>query len=98
LTESQKDLVHTAAQSCENAARGLSRIIEASDRGLAGLAGKLTITALSPEDRQQMREVTGAAFDKYIAETHGEEAVELVDLLKAESAKANSTRFFGESE
>jgi len=95
LTEDQKDLIHTAAQSCENAARGLSRIIEASDRGLAGLADKLTITALSPEDRAAMREVTGAAFDKYIAETQDESAVALVDLLKSESAKANGTRFFG---
>lgn len=96
LTDAQKDLIHTAAQSCENAARGISRIIEASERGLASLAGELTITALSAEDRQQMREVTGNAFDVYIAETHGDEAKALVDLLKVESAKANVARFFGE--
>lgn len=96
LTEEQKDLIHTAAQSCENAARGISRIIEASDRGLAGLAGEMTITALSAADREQMREVTGAAFDKYMAENHGEDALALVNLLKEESKKANSTRYFGE--
>ncbi|WP_180900201.1 TRAP transporter substrate-binding protein [Martelella soudanensis] len=96
LTEDQKDLIHTAAQSCENAARGISRIIEASDRGLAGLAGEMTITALSAEDRAQMREVTDVAFDKYMAENHGEDALALVDLLKVESQKANSTRYFGE--
>lgn len=96
LTEPQKDLIHTAAQSCENAARGISRIIEASDRGLASLAGEMTITALSAEDRDAMRKVTGEAFDKYIADKNDADAVALVDLLKEESQKANETRFFGD--
>ena len=96
LSDVEKDLVHTAAQSCESAARGISRIIEASDRGLAGLKDTMTIDALSPEDRAQMREVAGVAFDEYIDENHGPEAKALVNLLKEESAKANSTRYFGD--
>jgi len=96
LTEDQKDFIQTKAQSCEAAAYGISHIIEASDRGLAGLADKITITAISPKDRTEMREVTGAAFDKFMLETHGEDAIALVDFLKAESKKANNTRYFGE--
>lgn len=96
LSEPQKSLIHTAAQSCESAARGISRIVEASDRGLAGLSDQMTITALSAEDRAQMREVTGLAFDAYMEETHGAEAADLLALLKSESAKANATRYFGE--
>ncbi|WP_417248650.1 DctP family TRAP transporter solute-binding subunit [Celeribacter sp.] len=96
LTEEEKDLVHTAAQSCESAARGISRIIEASDRGLAGLVDKMEITALAPEDRAAMRDVTGVAFDTYMTENHDEAALELVELLRVESAKANETRYFGE--
>lgn len=96
LTEDQRDFIQTAAQSCEAAAYGISHIIEASDRGLAGLADKITITAKSPKDRTEMREVTGAAFDKFMLETHGEDAIALVDFLKAESEKANNTRYFGE--
>lgn len=67
-----------------------------SDHGLAGFAGKMTITALSSENRAQMLEVTDAAFDKYMAENHGEDAIALVDLLKEESQKVNSTRYFGD--
>ncbi|RAH97391.1 C4-dicarboxylate ABC transporter substrate-binding protein [Acuticoccus sediminis] len=98
LTDAQKDIVHYAAQSCVDASRGLSRIIEASDRGISGLKGQMTITALSPDDRQAMREVTGAAFDKHIEETLGPDAVALVDLLKAETEKANATRFMVDPE
>lgn len=93
LTETQKDIMHYAAQSCVDASRGLSRIIEASDRGISGMKDHMTITALSPEDRAKMRDVTGAAFDKHIAATLGDDAKALVDLLKTESAKANDTRY-----
>lgn len=93
LTDTQKDIMHYAAQSCVDASRGLSRIIEASDRGISGMEGRITITALSPEDRAKMREVTGAAFDKHIDETLGEDAKALVELLKTESAKSNGTRY-----
>ncbi|MEC9433612.1 MAG: DctP family TRAP transporter solute-binding subunit [Pseudomonadota bacterium] len=93
LTDTQKDIMHYAAQSCVDASRGLSRIIEASDRGISGMEGRITITALSPEDRAKMREVTGAAFDKHISETLGEDAKALVELLKTESAKSNGTRY-----
>lgn len=93
LTDQQKDIVHHAAQSCVDASRGLSRIIEASDRGISGLKDTLTITALSPEDRAAMREVTGKAFDAHIQSTLGPDAVELVEILKTEAEQANASRF-----
>lgn len=96
LSEGEKDLVHTAAQSCESAARGISRIIEASDRGLAGLVDTMEITALAPEDRDAMREATGVAFDSYMKDRHDETALGLVELLREESAKANTKRYFGD--
>ena len=36
------------------------------------------------------------AFDTYMAENHGEDAIALVDLLKQESQQANATRYFGD--
>ncbi|MCB1403929.1 MAG: C4-dicarboxylate ABC transporter substrate-binding protein, partial [Rhodobacteraceae bacterium] len=93
LTEEQQDVVRYAAKSCVTASRGLSRIIEASDRGLAGLREKMTVTALTPEERNAMREATQPVFEAYVAENLDEKAVELLELFKTEVDKANATPY-----
>lgn len=97
LTEDQKKILHYAAQSCVSASRGLSRIIEASDRGLSGLSQSMKITALSPEDRVKMREATRPAFESHISSALGEDAAELLDLFKAEVEKANASQFMSDA-
>ncbi|ORE94281.1 TRAP dicarboxylate transporter subunit DctP [Stappia sp. 22II-S9-Z10] len=93
LSDENKNIVQYATQACVSASRGLSRIIEASDRGIAGLSKGMKITALSPEDRVKMREVTQAAFDKHVDENLSEEGQALVALFKEEVAKANASVF-----
>lgn len=93
LTEAEQNTLHTAAESCVTASRGLSRIIEASDRGLAGLMDKIEVTALSAEQRAAMAGATQPAFEAHVAENLDAKAGELLTLFKAEVGKANNASY-----
>ena len=72
------------------ASRGISRAIEASDRGLAGMMDRIQVTALTPEQRADMAAVAQPAFEAHIAQNLDAEAQELLELFKASVAEANS--------
>ncbi|EFO34163.1 trap dicarboxylate transporter, dctp subunit [Roseibium sp. TrichSKD4] len=93
LSDSERAAVHTAAENCVAASRGLSRIIEASDRGLAGLMDKMEVTALSDEQRKEMAAATQPAFENHVVENLDPKAVELLEMFKAEVAKANDQTY-----
>lgn len=93
LSDSERAAVHTAAENCVAASRGLSRIIEASDRGLAGLMDKMEVTALSDEQRKEMAAATQPAFENHVVENLDPKAVELLEMFKAEVAKANGQTY-----
>ncbi|WP_226575830.1 TRAP transporter substrate-binding protein [Acuticoccus sediminis] len=93
LTDDQKNVLQYAAQACVSASRGLSRIIEASDRGLSGLSKSMKITALTPEQRTAMREAALPAFEEHIQSALGEDGQALVALFKDEVAKANASQY-----
>ena len=93
LTEAEQNTLHTAAESCVTASRGLSRIIEASDRGLAGLMDKIEVTALSAEQRAAMAGATQPAFEAHVAENLDAKAGELLTLFKSEVGKANDATY-----
>ncbi|WP_430475628.1 DctP family TRAP transporter solute-binding subunit [Thalassospira lucentensis] len=93
LTADQQKIVRYASQSCVVASRGVSRVIEASDRGLAGLKDKMEITALSAEDREKFKAATQPVVVKHVQESLGDEGVKLLDLFKAEVEKANANRY-----
>ena len=93
LSDAERATLHYAAESCVAASRGLSRIIEASDRGLAGLMEAIEVTALSDEQRAGMAAVTQPAFEAHVAENLDATAAELLDLFKAEVAAANSAQY-----
>ena len=93
LSDSERAAVHSAAENCVAASRGLSRIIEASDRGLAGLMDKMEVTALSAEQRQAMASATQPAFENHVIENLDPKAVELLTLFKDEVGKANGQTY-----
>lgn len=93
LSESEQATLHTAAENCVAASRGLSRIIEASDRGLAGLMDKIEVTALTSEQREAMASAAQPAFEKHAAENLDERALELLALFKSEVAAANGSTY-----
>jgi TRAP-type transport system periplasmic protein len=93
LSTEEQSIVRYAAQSCIAASRGLSRIIEASERGLTGLKKEMDVTALTPEQRQAMKAATQPAFDAHVAENLDAKAGELLSLFKDEVAKANASSY-----
>lgn len=96
LDERQQTILRYAAHSCVTASRGMARIIEASDRGLKGLREAMDVTALSPEQRDKMRNATRPAFISYIEGNYDDKAVEMLDLLKQEVSTANSANYLEE--
>ncbi|WP_412553019.1 DctP family TRAP transporter solute-binding subunit [Shimia sp. MIT1388] len=93
LSDSERATIHTAAENCVAASRGLSRIIEASDRGLAGLMDKIEVTALSDEQRAAMAGAAQPAFEAHVAENMDARAGELLAKFKSEVAAANAASY-----
>lgn len=93
LSDSERATIHTAAENCVAASRGLSRIIEASDRGLAGLMDKIEVTALSAEQRAAMAGAAQPAFEAHVAENMDDRAGELLAKFKSEVAAANAASY-----
>ena len=93
LSDNERATVHTAAENCVVASRGLSRIIEASDRGLAGLMEDIEVTALTAEQRAAMAEAAQPAFEEHVSENMDEGAQALLDMLKGEVDAANSATY-----
>ena len=75
------------------ASRGLARAIEASDRGLAGLMEKMTVTALNDETRQGFVNAAQPAFEQHISNNLDAKATELLNLMKSELKAANSANY-----
>jgi hypothetical protein len=71
----------------------LARAIEASDRGLAGLMEKMTVTALNDETRQGFVNAAQPAFEQHIANNLDAKATELLNLMKSELKAANSANY-----
>ena len=91
LTADEQRILRYAAQSCVTASRGLSRVIEASDRGLAGLSQKIEVTALTPEQRAEMQAITQPAFEEHISKNLGDETATLLGKFKTAVENANSS-------
>lgn len=93
LNSAEQATLRYAAESCVAASRGLSRIIEASDRGLAGLMTKIEVTALSDQQRDAMANATQPAFEKHIKENLDAKANDLLRLFKAQVQAANNDTY-----
>ncbi len=89
-------MVNYASESCVTASRGLSRIIEASDRGLAGLMDKIEVTALSAEAREEFKAAAQPAVLKHVEEELGEEGVALLNQFKSAVEDANNATYLAD--
>lgn len=96
LTDHEKRVVNYASESCVTASRGLSRIIEASDRGLAGLMDKIEVTALSAEAREEFKAAAQPAVLKHVEEELGEEGVALLNQFKSAVEDANNATYLAD--
>jgi TRAP-type C4-dicarboxylate transport system substrate-binding protein len=79
LTDSEKEVVTYAAQSAIVAGRGMGRVIEASDRGLAELSKNMEVNTLTPEEKEQFREASVPAVKLLIVEKFGPEGEDMLN-------------------
>ncbi|KKL70467.1 hypothetical protein LCGC14_2104620 [marine sediment metagenome] len=93
LSDHERATIRSAAENCVTASRGISRIIEASDRGLAGLMDKIEVTALTDDQRAAMAGAAQPAFEAHVAENMDARSGELLDMFKSAVSEANAATY-----
>ncbi|PLY02655.1 MAG: C4-dicarboxylate ABC transporter substrate-binding protein [Desulfuromonas sp.] len=79
LTDSEKDVVAAAAKSAIVAGRGMGRVIEASDRGLAELSKNMEVNTLTAAEKAEFKRVAVPAVKQLIVEKFGPEGEEMMN-------------------
>jgi len=82
LTAEEQVVVRNAAKSAIVANRGISRIIEASAKGLPTLAKSMTVTTLTPAEKAAFRNAAQPAVKSYIVDTFGKEGEDMLGALQ----------------
>ncbi|MFQ5958609.1 MAG: C4-dicarboxylate ABC transporter substrate-binding protein, partial [Alphaproteobacteria bacterium] len=89
LTAEERYVVDYAARAAVDAGRGISRMIEASDRGLPALAKKMKINAVSAAELKKFAAVSQPAVKKLIEDKFSAEGVDMLDAMMAAISEAN---------
>lgn len=79
LTDSEKDVVAYAAKSAIVAGRGIGRVVEASDRGLAELSKNMEVNALTAAEKEAFKQAAVPAVKKLIVEKFGAEGEDMMN-------------------
>ncbi len=93
LTAEEQRIVRYASESCVVASRGISRIIEASDRGLPALKEKLEVVALTQEARDEFKALAQPAVIAHFEKTLSETGAVLLEVLQENLKTANSKAY-----
>ncbi len=88
LTDEERAIVDWAAKVAVDAGRGISRIIEASEKGLPKLAQKMEINAVPAGELAKFADAAQPAVKQLIEEKFGPEGVEMLNALLADIASA----------
>ncbi|MCR8547546.1 DctP family TRAP transporter solute-binding subunit [Salipiger sp. P9] len=83
LSEEDQYLVKWAADVATDAGRAMSRVIEASDKGLPALAAKMEVNVVTPEEQAKFAEAAQPAVRTLIAEKYGAEGTAMLDAMMA---------------
>ncbi len=83
LTEDEKGVIEYAAKAAIVSGRGVSRVIEASDRGLPHLGKKMEVNSLSAAEMEKFAAVSQPAVKKLISEKFGAEGDEMLAAMEA---------------
>ncbi len=94
LTEHERYVIDYAAKTAVVAGRGISRIIEASSRGLPHLAKKMEVNSISAAERARFASVSQPAVKRLIAQKYGAEGVDMLKAMEASirAASGNGNR------
>lgn len=81
LSPGDQYLVSWAADVATDAGRAMSRVIEASDKGLPALAKKMEVNTVAPEELKKFADASQPAVRKLIEEKFGDEGAQMLDAL-----------------
>lgn len=83
LSPAHRKIVDWASEVATEAGRGVSRVIEASERGLPKLAKKMTVNVVSAEEQAKFAAAAQPAVRKLIEEKLGAEGKGMLDAMMA---------------
>jgi tripartite ATP-independent transporter DctP family solute receptor len=83
LSPAHQTIVLWASEVATESGRGVSRVIEASERGLPLLAEKMEVNVVAPEEQAKFAAAAQPAVRKLIEESLGAEGVEMLDAMQA---------------
>lgn len=88
LKPERRAIIDWAAEVATEAGRGVSRVIEASERGLPLLAKKMKVNAVAPAELEKFAARAQPAVRKLIEERLGAEAVDMLNTMLEAIEKA----------
>ena len=89
LSPEHQKIIDWASEVATEAGRGVSRVIEASERGLPKLAQKMEVNVVTPEEQKKFAAAAQPAVRKLIEENLGEEGVDMLNAMMAAIDKAS---------
>lgn len=92
LSDEHKTIVNWASEVATEAGRSMSRVIEASERGLPALSAKMKVNVVSPEEMSRFAEQAQPAVRELIAQSYGKEGTDMLEALLA-SIEEEKARF-----
>jgi len=87
LKPEHKAIVDWASEVATESGRGISRIIEASSKGLPKLAEKMEVNAVSAEESAKFAAKAQPAVRKLIEEKYGKDGIDMLNAMMAEIEK-----------
>ncbi|WP_238365370.1 DctP family TRAP transporter solute-binding subunit [Mesobacterium pallidum] len=81
LSAEDQYLVTWAAEVATDAGRSMSRVIEASEKGLPALAAKMDVNVVTPEEQAKFAAAAQPAVRALIEEKYGAEGIEMLDSM-----------------
>ena len=81
LSAEHRELIDWASEVATEAGRGVSRVIEASEKGLPALANGMEVNVVSPEELKKFAAAAQPAVRKLIDEKLGSEGTEMLDAM-----------------
>jgi tripartite ATP-independent transporter DctP family solute receptor len=88
LSAEHRAIVDWASEVATEAGRGVSRVIEASERGLPKLAQKMEVNVVSPAEQKKFADAAQPAVRALIEENLGAEGVDMLNAMMAAIAAA----------
>ncbi len=83
LSDEHRTIVNWASEVATEAGRSMSRVIEASERGLPALAAKMEVNVIPPAEMEKFAAEAQPAVRDLIADTYGAEGTDMLEALLA---------------